>query len=249
MYLEFLQCPHLQVKQPDGREYNIWFKNILAQKKGKNRVTIGRLDENDIVLSSYKAVGRKHCAIECNAGRWWIVDESSANGTFVRRHQCATDIDVRSDGILPLKDRDAILIFVKFVNGQPIFWQFTFRDDGETEPIQQFQSPVVLEYSLSQEKLFRLTNQSQEEVKLCRKEKSLIHFMAQRNMGNNNQSVVCRYEEMLQAIWGDPFGYDNNAVTRLVWGIREKIEPDSGEPKFLKTERGQGYRLEIKIFR
>lgn len=87
----------------------------------------------------------------------------------MRRSKDATEIDVRSDGILPIKDGDIIRIYSKFVKpGQPIFWQFTFRDPYATEPAQEFQSPTVLEYSLSQERLFRLTShQYREEIKLA----------------------------------------------------------------------------------
>lgn len=71
--------------------------------------------------------------------------------------------------------------------------------------------------------------------------------MAQKNRDNGNKAVICRHQELIEAIWLDSFGCTKNAVTRLVWGLRNKIEVDSGEPKFLQTVRGQGYRLSIKI--
>jgi DNA-binding response OmpR family regulator len=58
---------------------------------------------------------------------------------------------------------------------------------------------------------------------------------------------VCGYEELIGAIWEEAFGHVPNEVNRLVWSVREKIERDSGEPQFLKTVRGQGYLLNIKI--
>jgi hypothetical protein len=64
---------------------------------------------------------------------------------------------------------------------------------------------------------------------------------------NNNQPCVCGYEELIGAIWGEAFGHEPNEVQRLVWGIKKKIERDSAEPRFLKTVRGQGYVLDIRI--
>jgi DNA-binding response OmpR family regulator len=71
--------------------------------------------------------------------------------------------------------------------------------------------------------------------------------MAQRNQANNQQPVVCNYQELVEAVWGDPFGHNNNEVTRLVWGIRNKVESDSGESKFIQTVQGRGYLLNIKL--
>ena len=59
---------------------------------------------------------------------------------------------------------------------------------------------------------------------------------------------ICEYEELIEAIWrSDSFGRDKKSINHLVWRIREKIELDSGEPKFLKTVEGRGYRSDIKV--
>jgi DNA-binding response OmpR family regulator len=71
--------------------------------------------------------------------------------------------------------------------------------------------------------------------------------MAERNQANNNKPVVCEYQELIIAIWSDSFGHTNNDVTRLVWVIRQKVESDPGEPEFLKTEKGRGYSLKVKL--
>jgi serine/threonine protein kinase len=46
------------------------------------RVTIGRADENDVVLPD-SSISKKHAILEKRAGRWYVEDLGSANGTFV----------------------------------------------------------------------------------------------------------------------------------------------------------------------
>jgi len=50
------------------------------------RLQIGRGQENGIVLES-DSVSRKHAAIEARAGRWWVCDLGSTNGTYVNHQQ------------------------------------------------------------------------------------------------------------------------------------------------------------------
>jgi DNA-binding response OmpR family regulator len=71
--------------------------------------------------------------------------------------------------------------------------------------------------------------------------------MAQRNSENNNQAIICDYQELINFIWEEPYGRTNNDVNRLIWSLRNKIEPDPGEPRFLKTVKRCGYLLEIKL--
>ena len=72
--------------------------------------------------------------------------------------------------------------------------------------------------------------------------------MSRKNYENNYQIVICEYDELIQAIWqGDNFGRDRRNINHLVWRVRDKIELDSGEPQFLKTVKGRGYCLDIRI--
>ena len=68
-----------------------------------------------------------------------------------------------------------------------------------------------------------------------------------------NTSRCCLYEgrgyrdkeELAQIVWGDVGGViSDQAISRLVRRIREKIEVDAGAPVYLVTERGRGFRLE-----
>ncbi|NJM78331.1 MAG: FHA domain-containing protein [Acaryochloridaceae cyanobacterium RU_4_10] len=241
--------PYLDVKEPDGTEYRLEFRDILAQKGESAAVLIGRSNENDIVLPDpHRTVSRSHCVMEREGERWWLRDEGSANGTFVRQQRGGAELDVRSVEMALLQDGDVILILGELTESeQPLFWQLTFRDPNVTQRVEGFQPMAEVEYSLSQRMLFKVTRQQRTEVKLSPQERNLVHYMAQRNLENGNQSAVCGYEELIAAIWEEPFGHVANEVNRLVWSIRAKIERDSGEPFYLRTVRGQGYVLDVRV--
>lgn len=243
------EYPFLEVQRPDASEDIIKLEDIIRQQQYKNFVTIGRSKENDIILPDpHKKVSRRHCVLEHNIGHWWVVDEGSANGTFVQRSRKEDFIDVRSDGKLALADGDEILILGKLIEPDDyIFWHFKFRDPNQTQEVKSFQYVEYLEYNLSQEKLFRKTSRNREEINLTPQERRLIHYMAQRNHENRDEPVMCSYEELLQAVWLEKFGHTNAEVNRLIWSIRNKIETDSGEPKFLQTVKGSGYIIYINF--
>jgi DNA-binding response OmpR family regulator len=49
---------------------------------------------------------------------------------------------------------------------------------------------------------------------------------------------------LLDAVWGDMRFINPRSVDACIRRIREKIEPDSGNPTMLKTVRGVGYRMD-----
>jgi hypothetical protein len=136
---------------------------------------------------------------------------------------------------------------------------------------------VGAEYHLTQQQLYLVYTQTKEPVSLTPQQQALIDHMARRNKQQSNgqqsngqqsngqqsngqqsngqqsngqdpqQAVVCTYDELIEAIWGDRFGHHRNEINRLVWGIRPKLEADPGEPRFLQTVRGQGYRLLVEV--
>ncbi|MBN1177749.1 MAG: winged helix-turn-helix transcriptional regulator [Anaerolineae bacterium] len=54
----------------------------------------------------------------------------------------------------------------------------------------------------------------------------------------------CEKEKLVDQVWGGGEGVTDQAVSRLVWRIREKIEPQPSVPTYLLTEYGFGFRLE-----
>ena len=123
-----------------------------------------------------------------------------------------------------------------------------FIDPAETSKVYTLPTVHSIEYSLKQQTLFRNISRCRDLVSLGDQERSLVDYMSRKNHENNDQIVLCEYDELIQAIWQDDnFGRDRRNVNHLVWRVRDKIELDSGEPQFLKTVQGRGYCLDIKI--
>lgn len=217
----------------------------LELKLTKDRLTIGRFAEfNDLALEPdpQQLVSRKvHCAIERNTGGWWVVDNGSVNKTFIQQNGILHVVNGRAR----LNSGDTVCILGKLTdNGKPIYWQITFNDPYQTQVFKIIPELPHLEYDWLQAKLFRVDLSNQEEVcNLRPQEHKLIRYMDQRNRSNGNVAVMCSYDELIGAIWGDEPGHVEAEVTRLVWGLRKKIEPDPQNPQFLETVHGLGYRL------
>lgn len=77
------------------------------------------------------------------------------------------------------------------------------------------------------------------EVKFANKEFELLLFLA------NNPNIVFSKATLLDRIWGLDSLADVATVTVHINRIREKIEEDSSNPKFIETVWGAGYRFKI----
>jgi DNA-binding response OmpR family regulator len=76
-------------------------------------------------------------------------------------------------------------------------------------------------------------------VEMSRKEFELLHFLAV------SPKKVFSREELLAAVWGSAPGEQGvSTVTEHVRRIRQKIEADPDEPRWIATVRGIGYRFE-----
>jgi len=74
-----------------------------------------------------------------------------------------------------------------------------------------------------------------EEVALTRREFELLRFMAA-HLGK----VVTR-EELLREVWGYEYLGDVRTVDVAIRRLREKVEDDPSEPRYIQTRRGVGY--------
>jgi two-component system phosphate regulon response regulator PhoB len=59
-----------------------------------------------------------------------------------------------------------------------------------------------------------------------------------------NQGRVFTRDQLLDAVWGEMQFITPRSVDACVRRIRDKIEPNSARPTYLKTIRGVGYRLD-----
>jgi two-component system, OmpR family, KDP operon response regulator KdpE len=56
--------------------------------------------------------------------------------------------------------------------------------------------------------------------------------------------LVVTHQQLIKEIWGRALGDNVQYLRMLVRKLRQKIEVDPNQPKFLITESGVGYRLE-----
>jgi DNA-binding response OmpR family regulator len=76
-------------------------------------------------------------------------------------------------------------------------------------------------------------------VDLAAKEFELLAYLA------GHPRRVCSRSELLAAVWSSSAGWQTEAtVTEHVYRIRQKLEPDPGQPQWLRTVRAVGYRWE-----
>ncbi len=76
-----------------------------------------------------------------------------------------------------------------------------------------------------------------ERVHLTPHQFGILRILA-RNLGK-----LMTHRAILQEVWGPRYGDESNLLQVHVSQLRRKIEPDPGNPRYLLTEPGAGYRL------
>jgi DNA-binding response OmpR family regulator len=75
------------------------------------------------------------------------------------------------------------------------------------------------------------------EVKLSHKEFEILHYL------HNKKSLVVSRDELMEKVWG----YDTEVTTRTIDNfivkLRQKIEVNPNDPRFILTVHGVGYKL------
>ncbi|MDR1028093.1 MAG: response regulator transcription factor [Clostridiales Family XIII bacterium] len=72
-------------------------------------------------------------------------------------------------------------------------------------------------------------------LELTLREFELLKYLAER------EDKVFSREQLLEDVWGYEYYGDIRTVDVTVRRLREKLEDDSGDPKFIMTKRGVGY--------
>jgi two-component system OmpR family response regulator len=76
------------------------------------------------------------------------------------------------------------------------------------------------------------------QIELTPKEFDTLAFLAE------NKGLVFTRERLLEKVWEYDFAGDTRTVDVHIRWLRQKIEADPGNPKYLVTVRGTGYKLE-----
>ncbi len=92
--------------------------------------------------------------------------------------------------------------------------------------------------TLTIDPLARVVEVEGRRVELTSKEFDLLYFLAQ------HAGQVFTRTQLLDRVWGYEFYGDASTVTVHIRRLREKIEADPSEPRFLATVWGVGYKLE-----
>lgn len=77
-----------------------------------------------------------------------------------------------------------------------------------------------------------------QEIRLTAKEYQLLEYLMK------NQGQVLTKENILEQVWGlDGQFVVDNTVSVTINRLRKKIEPDAGQPAYIKNVFGLGYRI------
>ncbi len=207
--------PKLSIKRQDGSYYELdWEREVF---------TVGRDSSNDLIVDHLLA-SRRHARFERTANGFLVRDLNSTNGTYVN--------GTLLQGEHLLTDLDQIVIADTII---------TFRDPEATArgPL----PPEVLR-SLREDEELRVDSRAKEVYirgKLLSPPLTVKEFQLLELLYNRKGQVISK-DEIARAVW-DYEVFDYNAIDALVYRLRHRIEEKPGNPRYLLTQRGFGYKL------
>lgn len=104
-------------------------------------------------------------------------------------------------------------------------------------PVQAEEAALFEIDDLSIDLRARILSVNSKQVNLTAKEFELLWFMVQ------NAGQVFSRTQLLDHVWGYEFYGDESTVTVHIHRLREKIEPDADNPRYIETVWGVGYRF------
>lgn len=81
-------------------------------------------------------------------------------------------------------------------------------------------------------------HKNQNRVELNAKEFKILEFLME------NKGKVFTKKQLYEKVWEEPYYGDDNTIMVHISHLRDKIEDDPKNPKYLKTIRGIGYKIE-----
>lgn len=76
---------------------------------------------------------------------------------------------------------------------------------------------------------------------LAPKEFSLLLYCAK------NQGRILTKKQIYEEVWGAPYVYDDSNIMAVISRLRKKMEVDPGNPQYIQTVKGVGYRFNKKV--
>ncbi len=87
----------------------------------------------------------------------------------------------------------------------------------------------------------RVVFKRQQKIELTFTEFEILQLLAQ------NPGRVFSKEQIYDIVWNEPYSGDYNIIMSHISHIREKIEDDSGNPVYIQTVWGVGYRFNANL--
>jgi pSer/pThr/pTyr-binding forkhead associated (FHA) protein len=190
----------------------------------KQALSIGRDNANDIIID-HPLASRRHARLEFDENGYAVRDLDSTNGTFVNGE--------RIEG-------------VRFLHNQDRIWvadtEIVFNDPEAT---QKGPLPMeVLKHVRVAQEALRVESRAKEVYvlgKLLDPPLTVKEFQLLELLYSHKGQVISK-DEIAKSVW-DYEVYDYNAIDALVYRLRQRIEVDPGNPRYLVTVRGFGYKL------
>ena len=102
---------------------------------------------------------------------------------------------------------------------------------------QQGEKPIFQTGDLSVDLVRRIVKVGEQEVKLSPKEYEILRILVQ------HAGKVLTHNFLLEQVWGH--AEDVQYLRVYVRQLRQKIEPNPEQPRYICTETGVGYRLSV----
>ena len=198
--------------------------SVTQLEWAKPTLTIGRDSANDIIID-HPLASRRHARLERDENGYFIRDLDSTNGTYVNGG--------RIEGGHVLRNQDKVWI----ADTEIIF--------NDPEATQKGPLPAeILKRVRAAEEALRVDSRAKEvflhgkflDPPLTVKEFQLLELLY------THKGQVISKDEIAKSVW-DYEVYDYNAIDALVYRLRQRIEQDPGNPRFLVTVRGFGSKL------
>lgn len=188
-------------------------------------LSIGRDTANDIIID-HPLASRRHARLEYDGDGYTVRDLGSTNGTFVNGDKV--------DGARMLHNQDRIWVAdTEIIFNDP---EATQKGPLPIEILKQVQSAVESPLRIDGRAKEVYISGVQLDPPLTVKEFQLLELLY------SHIGEVISKEEIAKSVW-DYEVYDYNAIDALIYRLRQRIEIDSGLPKFIVTVRGFGYKL------
>ncbi|MBM4465178.1 MAG: FHA domain-containing protein [Chloroflexi bacterium] len=188
----------------------------------KDRVTIGRSEDCDVVLIE-RQVSRRHAQIRRLDGQYVLEDLGSRNGTYVNGRE-VTEPYVLQDGD---EIQIALCVRLSFVGAEAT-------------------APLVFEWGkrpglyLDKERLVVLVGGRELGLPLSLAQYRLLELLYDR------AGQVCSRDEIVAAVWPEASegGVSDQAIDALVRRLRERVSEVDPDHQYIVTVRGHGFRLD-----